>query len=102
MITLMTKNEIISLLRQGLSESEIARRTDFSMTTVRKWAGIYKKSLENVKSGKGCLEDFLCEKPKYDSSNRPKRKLDQSMIAYIDKCLIDNVVKSHTRRKNNR
>ena len=99
MITLMTKNEIISLLRQGLSESEIARRTDFSRTTVRKWSKIYKNALENVKSNKGCLEDFLCEKPRYDSSHRTKRKLDQRMTDFIDKCLSDNIVKVRTGRK---
>jgi len=99
MITLMTKNEIISMLRQGFNESEIARKTGFSRTTVRKWAKTYKGALENVKSGEGCLEDFLCEKPRYDITTRSKRKLDQQMIEFIDKCLIDNIVKLRTGRK---
>lgn len=99
MITLMTKNEIISLLRQGFSESEIARKTKFSRTTVRKWVKTYKETLEKGKLCKGNLEDFLCERPKYDSSNRPKRKLDPFMIEYIDKCLSDNIVKARTGKK---
>jgi len=99
MITLMTKNEIISLLRQGFNESEIARKTGFSRTTVRKWAKSYREALEKMKDGKGSLEDFLCERPKYDSSKRPKRKLDPVMIDFIDKCLIDNIIKARSGKK---
>jgi len=102
MITLMTKNEIISLLRQGFNESEIARNTTFSRTTVRKWVKSYKRALEKINPPKGALEDFLCERPKYDSSNRSKRKLDQPMIDYIEKCLIDNIVKVRTGKKKQR
>jgi len=94
----MTKNEIISLLRQGYNESQIARKTKFSRTTVRKWAKIYKTAMEKS-SGDGTLEDFLCEKPKYNSSGRQKRKLSQFMMEYIDNCLKDNVIKSRTGRK---
>ncbi|MGD9555614.1 MAG: hypothetical protein AB7V25_01195, partial [Mangrovibacterium sp.] len=64
MITLMIKNEIISLLRQGCNESQIARKKKFSRTTVHKWAKIYRTALAQS-SGDGALEDFLCEKPKY-------------------------------------
>lgn len=99
MITLMTKNEIISFLRQGCSESEIARRTKFSRTTVRKWAKIYKEALSRSDPQQGTLEDFLCERPKYDGSKRPKRKLDPAMIEYIDQCLSDNIVKARTGRR---
>ena len=99
MITLMTKNEIISLLRQGCNESEIARKTKFSRTTVRKWVKTYKVTLEKSPADKGKLEDFLCEKPKYDSSNRSKRKLSKPMMDYIDNCLKDNIVKARTGRK---
>jgi len=102
MITLMTKNEIISLLRQGFNESEIARKTSFSRTTVRKWVKTYKLALEKNNPQKGNLEDFLCERPKYDSSNRPKRKLDQTMIDYIEKCLSDNIIKARTGKKKQR
>jgi transposase len=98
MITLMIKNEIISLLRQGYNESQIARKTKFSRTTVRKWAKIYKTALEQS-SGDGTLEDFLCERPKYNSSGRQKRKLSRFMMEYIDNCLKDNVIKSRTGRK---
>ena len=99
MITLMTKNEIISLLRQGFNESEIARKTGFSRTTVRKWAKSYREALEKRKDGEGSLEDFLCERPKYDSSKRPKRKLDPVMIDFIDKSLIDNIIKARSGKK---
>ena len=98
MITLMIKNEIISLLRQGFNESQVARKKKFSRTTVRKWARIYHAALAQS-SGDGTLEDFLCEKPKYNSSGRQKRKLSSSMMEYIDNCLKDNIVKSRTGRK---
>lgn len=98
MITLMVKNEIISLLRQGFNESQVARKKKFSRTTVRKWARIYHAALAQS-SGDGTLEDFLCEKPKYNSSGRQKRKLSSSMMEYIDNCLKDNIVKSRTGRK---
>lgn len=98
----MTKNEIISLLRQGYNESEIARKTKFSRTTVRKWVKTYKSALEQSQLKDGKLEDFLCEKPKYDSSNRPKRKLSKPMIDYIDTCLKDNIIKARTGRKKQR
>lgn len=42
MITLMTKNEIISLLQQGYNESEIARKTKFSRTTAQFSTLMYK------------------------------------------------------------
>lgn len=102
MITLMTKNEIISFLRQGCSESEIARRTKFSRTTVRKWAKTYKEALARSDPQQGTLEDFLCEKPKYDGSHRPKRKLDPTMIEYINQCLSENMVKGRTGRRKQR
>ncbi|MDP3445345.1 MAG: helix-turn-helix domain-containing protein [Ignavibacteria bacterium] len=81
----MTKNEIISMLRQGFNESEIARKTSFSKTTVCKWAKTDKGVLENVKSCEGCLEDFLCKKPRYDSTSGSKRTLDQQIIEFIVK-----------------
>lgn len=86
-------------MRQGFNESEIARKTKFSRTTVRKWVKSYKETVESGKNRKGHLEDFLCERPKYDSSNRPKRKLDPVMIEYIDKCLSDNMVKARNGKK---
>ncbi len=86
------------MLRQGFNESQVARKKKFSRTTVRKWAKIYHAALAQ-RNGDGALEDFLCEKPKYNSSGRQKRKLSSSMMEYIDNCLKDNIVKSRTGRK---
>ena len=102
MITLMTKNEIISLLRQGLSEVEVAHRTHKSRTTVRKWSKKYKEALNKVSLEKGRFEDFLCQLPTYDSSGRTKRKLDSTMVSFIEKCLNANIVKLRTGRKKQR
>ncbi|MGO1712323.1 MAG: helix-turn-helix domain-containing protein, partial [Senegalia sp. (in: firmicutes)] len=88
MINLMNKQEIIlSHFREGKSQWDIHRETGISRKTIRKYIKEYEKKkrelLKSDEKNKELIED-LVSPPKYDISNRVKRKLTDEIIERID------------------
>ncbi len=103
MISLMDKQEIIiSNFREGKSQWDIHRETGIARKTIRKYIKKYdKKKQELLATGeenKELIED-LVSPPKYDSSNRIRRKLTDEMIERINFFLKENEVKKETGRR---
>ncbi len=79
---------IISYYRQGMSQREISQSMKLNRKTVKRYVDQY---LEERGSQSG--EHGVVEEPKYDSSSRKKVRLSKSVVAYIDNCLAQNLVK---------
>ena len=84
MISLMDKQEIIlSHFREGKSQWQIHRDTGFDRKTIRKYINDYelkkRKLLASDESNMALIED-LTAAPKYDISNRVKRKLSDEIM----------------------
>lgn len=102
MITLMQKQEIIiSYFREGKFQWDIHRETGIVRKTIRKYIKEYeRKKQELLNSGeesKKLIEDLVIP-PKYDSSNRVRRKLTDEIIERIDYFVKENEVKKATGR----
>jgi len=77
MVKFMKKKDVIMLKEQGLSNREVARRTELDRETVSKYWSEYKFKLSQIgKPGADnrALQEELLAEPKYDSSGRGKRK----------------------------
>ncbi len=103
MINLVQKQEIIlSYFREGKSQWEIHRQTAIARKTIRKYIKQYeRKKKELTKEGvnKEEIIEEIISKPKYDTSNRVRRKLTNEMIDIIDGHLKENKIKSSSGRK---
>jgi len=96
MIKLNEKADI--LLRyfvKGESIRYIARKSGKSRNTVRKYIRKHEKQLSKLDKNLDdnqilALIESLVEQPKYDSSNRSKRKLTKEIIEEINLCLKNN------------
>ncbi|MFZ7130772.1 MAG: IS21 family transposase [Eubacteriales bacterium] len=102
MISLMNKQEIIlSHFREGKSQWDIHRETGISRKTIRKYIKEYekkKRELLNCDEGNKELIQGLVSPPKYNSSNRVRRKLTDELIDRIDEFIKENEVKKATGR----
>ena len=100
MINLMDKQEIIlSHFRDGKSQWQIHRDTGISRKTIRKYVKEYedrKRKLMGTKDTE--LIADIVSPPKYDSSNRVRRKLTDEMIERIHFFLRENEIKRSTGR----
>ncbi len=100
MISLMDKQEIIlSHFREGKSQWAIHRKTGFDRKTIRKYINEYEsKKQELLASQKEDKEliSAIVTAPKYNSSNRIRRKLTDEMIERIQYFLNENEVKKVT------
>ena len=91
LISLNDKAEIIiGYFRDGLSLREIGRRIGKDKNTVKSYVDSYEKklnklNLENDEDNKKLLIEELNEEPKYDISNRKKRKLSDEIKQEINK-----------------
>lgn len=98
LITLNEKQKIILYWREGLSKSEIARKVEKNRDTVRKYIDEYENKKQELLNSTSTdkvpelIEDIVC-KPKYDSSNRAKRKLTDEIISEIEMHLEENKLK---------
>lgn len=100
MITLMNKQEIIlSIVRDGLSQREVHRRTGVDRKTIRKYIREYEakkaKLATNGAEDPALIED-LVSPSKYKTRNSIKRKLTNETIEEINKYLKENEEKSRT------
>lgn len=92
MIRMQIKQEIIlRYYRQGHSQRKISRDMDICRKTVRRYIESYQKA--KSKSGEEGLSSTILEAPKYDSSNRQKRKLTRAIREKIDGYLEQNRIK---------
>lgn len=102
MITLMNKQDIIlAILRDGISQWEIHRRTGIDRKTIRKYVRDYEaKRAKLMTDGVGdpvIIDDFVSP-PKYKARESVKRKLTDEIIGEINKHLKDNEEKRNTGR----
>lgn len=102
MISLVEKQEIIlSHFREGKSQWQIHRETGMARKTIRKYINEYEKKKQQLLScpsdNKELIEDIVAP-PKYDSSNRIKRKLTSEIIERINFFLKENEIKKATGR----
>ena len=96
MIKLREKQEIIIRnLLNGESLRSISRSTGISRRIVTKYVKQYlaaKSNTINLNNNENKEEfvDSIVEPPKYNSSNRKKRKITPEIIEEVKKCLNDN------------
>lgn len=102
MISLVQKQEIIlSHFREGKSQWEIHRVTGIDRKTIRKYIKEYEQKKQQLMScgeeNKTLIADIVAA-PRYNSSNRNRRKLTNKIIERIDFFLKENEVKKATGR----
>ncbi|MDD2504076.1 MAG: IS21 family transposase [Clostridia bacterium] len=95
MIKLKTKQEIILMhIRDGKSQREIARITGRDRKTIRKYIREYEESRRNLIECEGVdaeeIVSSIVENPKYDTSNREKKKLTDAVVNRIKFYLDEN------------
>ena len=102
MISLMSKQDIIlSCIREGKSQWQIYRDTGIDRKTIRKYLHEYEKKRQALLGGTSDsteLIDALVAPPKYDTSNRIRRKLTDEIIERIHNFLEENEIKKATGR----
>lgn len=103
MLSMNTKQEIIlRYYRQGHSQRRISRDLKICRKTVKKYLSDYEKQRNkelptgNDFSG---INNSITEEPKYDSSNRKKRKLTEEIAEQIDKYLASNKEKRRSGKR---
>src|SRR3972149_5693468 len=94
MLKLIDKQKIIiKYFNEGFSKRQIERELHISRKTIRRYIGQYEqkrnKLLETKVQDVGLIAD-ICQKPKYDSSNRSKIKLTKEVIDRINFFLKEN------------
>src|SRR5690554_2060698 len=91
MISMYTKQEIIlKSHREGKSKREISRELGISRNTVTKYIKEFESRLSQSASPEATVGEQLSTAPKYDTSNRSKRKLTSEVVKIIDDLLEEN------------
>src|SRR5690625_307599 len=102
MIKLMEKQEIIlSHFREGKSQWQIHRDTGIARKTIRKYIREYEENKRNLLDSKENEHELIADivsPPKYNSSNRVRRKLTDEMIERMAFFLKENEIKRSTGR----
>ena len=85
---------IIRSNRSGESISRISRETGVCRKTVREYIRVYSEEKKRLREECGFDEKELIEEivkaPKYDSSNRKKRKITDEIVLSVKECLEEN------------
>lgn len=89
----MDRNDIISDIRRGLSDREIARQRHHSRHKIAQTRREFEKLLASDPDN---VETLLTVQPRYKDRKSPKRKFTQEIAEYINKCYRDNIVKIST------
>lgn len=95
MINLMNRNEIFSMFKREMNNSEVSRVSGMCRKTIIKLRKVYDVAAQSSKTKNEAIEDLLTTRPKYDAAGRLKRKLTKEMTDIIDKDLLDNTFKMH-------
>jgi transposase len=94
MIKMITKQNIILLsCRDGFSERRISRELGINRETVRRYLAEYRKSRDELTASgepEGVLIEEVVKLPRYNSSNRGKRKFTNEISQVVDRLLQDN------------
>ena len=103
MIELVQKQKIILRHRDGDSNRKIAEDLNIDKNTVNKYVKEYEEAMARLLSSdpeasSEQLPPEIMEKPRYDTSNRGRRKATEEAISVIEKCLEDNTEKRRTGR----
>ena len=98
MLKMKEKQKIILLYQAGKSNTEISMLTSYSINTINKYLKEYEKSSKELGLVKDVLGSNYYDLPKYDISNRLKRKLTVDICTRIEFYLSENDQK----RKNGR
>jgi transposase len=105
-VGLTEKVDIISMyFNQGMTKTQIAKKTGKCDKTVRKYIRQHEENLRKLDENHSeetlqKVINQIAEAPKYDTSNRKKRKLTDEIIKEIENCLLKNKEKiSKGRRK---
>lgn len=98
MITLDKKQKVIlSYFRDGKSKKAICRDEKIHWKTLNRYITEYQKYknelLANGEVSENEIIEKIVEKPKYDASNRQKRKLEPEIVEKVKECLLANEVK---------
>lgn len=104
MIKLTEKQKIISKHLSGISNRDIAKELHISKNTVNKYVNEYDSAqaalvAQNPTVDQEEIIETFMERPKYDSTNRRKRKVTKVVIDLIEDCLKENDVKRARGRK---
>ncbi len=91
---MITKQNIILLsCRDGFSERRISRELGINRETVRRYLAEYRKSRDKLTASgepEGVLIEEVVKLPRYNSSNRGKRKFTNEISQVVDRLLQDN------------
>lgn len=90
MVKFMDKKQIIMLKEQGLSNREVARRTGRDRDTVSKYWKLYQQQLKDLETPEAdvrAIQEGLLAEPKYDASNRKKRKYTEELETRLKEIL---------------
>lgn len=103
MIDLVEKQTIILKHREGISNRQIASDMKIDKNTVNKYVNEYDDAMAKLlATDPGASEDQLSPeiliKPKYDTSNRGRRKSTEEAIEVIRDCLEENAKRRQTGR----
>lgn len=94
MLKLIDKQKIIIMyFNEGLSQRQIERELHISRKTIRRYIAEYEKKRNRIvdkKTEDTSLITDICQKPKYDTSNRKKVKLTGQIIERINFFLKEN------------
>ena len=96
MIRMEEKQKILLWNQEGKSKSEIALLLGLDVKTVRSY--IKENEISLLKKNKSKEVSNFCIKPKYDSSNRKKRKLTEEIQDIIEFHLLENEQKRKSGR----
>ena len=103
MLNLVDKQQIIFKHKNGISNRQIAEDLKIDKNTVNKYVNEYLAAMTKLlSSDPEASEDQVApefmEKPKYDTSNRSRRKSTEEAIVVIRECLDENARKRQTGR----
>ena len=90
MVDYMEKKKIIDLKEEGLSNREVARRTGWDRKTVSRYWNEYRQKLQQLdKPGTDTreIQDSLLDTPKYNASNRGRRKYTEELDKRVKEIL---------------
>ena len=103
MIDLVEKQTIILKHREGISNRQIASDMKIDKNTVNKYVNEYDEAMAKLlasdpKASEDQLSPEILVKPKYDTSNRGRRKSTEEAIEVIRNCLDENAKRRQTGR----
>lgn len=92
------KQKILSRHIQGQSNREIARELHISKNTVNKYVAEYDALHHAMLDSDPSMDEeeiisAFTEKPKYDTSNRTRRKVTPEIVDLVNECLLSNEAK---------